>query len=696
MRAVVNNELLSETISKQGSSDSDSIASDILHIPSSPLVSNLSSPLRSSPIFDGEIDVPNEFTAVPNLVNDLPSSESDSESSTNSGSIAESVTINSPSNHEEYIDFEASADLFSSDLVKIYNKHNLTQSCLEDILKAARKHKIFKSLPCRAPTLLRLSNFKSNTIFINHSNREEHPYKGEFTYFGLIPSLLQAVEKCPILKKEILSNQAINFAISTDGGNLFKKGYYSKTIWPLMANIISQRYRFESILIGFFLGSGKPDHQEFLADLTHELSKIQSNYIEVDGVLIQIRIQFFTADAPARAFLKQICGHNSKKGCERCSLEQGKGDFCRCHFKNIPVNEMNLRTDASFRSQEDVEHHKGVSSLLIIPNFDIVQDVILDSLHLLDEGAAKRFLYHVLLESKGPARMLKANAKAMDEDISKLATFMPIDFQRRLGPLKFLKAYKATQYRFFLEYAGPVLLKGRVHTNVYNQFLRLHIATRILRSNLCSEEDLLKKSRELLTDYVGNVENTFGKGQIVYNTHSLLHLPDMSARFGLSLDDLSCYSSENFIREILNKIKSGKNISAQICRRFATKERYLCKKLFYDEPFIEWKGECAKINFKYLQIIVPSKNDCFCSLVCGSVVRLIRFDAKSNNFDCEKFNDLGSFFVLGEINSQQLGVKKVSVSRERLIVSIHALKAKLILLPFENKFISFPILHTIC
>ena len=42
--------------------------------------------------------------------------------------------------------------------------------------------------------------------------------------------------------------------------------------------------------------------------------------IAVNGVVFNIRLLFFTCDAPARQFLKCVKGHSGFYSCERCEI----------------------------------------------------------------------------------------------------------------------------------------------------------------------------------------------------------------------------------------------------------------------------------------------------------------------------------------------------------------------------------------
>ncbi|EFN71645.1 hypothetical protein EAG_00115, partial [Camponotus floridanus] len=77
--------------------------------------------------------------------------------------------------------------------------------------------------------------------------------------------------------------------------------------------------------------------------------------------------------------------------CERC-LVKGISVGKKLKKKRIyPETNCSKRTKESFEGRNQPQHHKenAVSPLLMLPNFDIINDVVLDSMHLLYLGVMK-------------------------------------------------------------------------------------------------------------------------------------------------------------------------------------------------------------------------------------------------------------------------------------------------------------------
>lgn len=63
---------------------------------------------------------------------------------------------------------------------------------------------------------------------------------------------------------------------------------------------------------------------------------------------------------------------------------------------------------------------------------------------------------------------------------------LPTDFARRPRDLDCLKKWKATEFRLFLLYLGPIVLNKVFNKNRYMHFMSLHVAITILASPVFS------------------------------------------------------------------------------------------------------------------------------------------------------------------------------------------------------------------
>ncbi|KAI9552634.1 hypothetical protein GHT06_020505 [Daphnia sinensis] len=134
-----------------------------------------------------------------------------------------------------------------------------------------------------------------------------------------------------------------------------------------------------------------------------------------------------------------------------------------------------LRTDESFRERFDPDHHNNYSCLEEL-NVDMVLDFPLDPMHLVDEGACRKFFFTLLFETD--YKVSPYTAKRIDDAMSILSQYTPGDFPRK--PRPFTTKMKATEWRQLRLYTGPVVLLNRIAPERYGHFLTFYVASKIL------------------------------------------------------------------------------------------------------------------------------------------------------------------------------------------------------------------------
>lgn len=101
-------------------------------------------------------------------------------------------------------------------------------------------------------------------------------------------------------------------------------------------------------------------------------------------------------DAPAKAFVLNVKGHNAYFGCTSCMQE---GTYIQNRVVFLDINS-SLRTNDSFRNKIDEDHHKGCSSLEQLP-INIIDIVFLDYMHNVCLGVVKRLIEYWVKLLKG-------------------------------------------------------------------------------------------------------------------------------------------------------------------------------------------------------------------------------------------------------------------------------------------------------
>lgn len=212
---------------------------------------------------------------------------------------------------------------------------------------------------------------------------------------------------------------------------------------------------------------------------------------------------------------------------------------------------------------------------------------IADSLHLLDLGIMKRFLIGWVHGG------FNFGAKFSGRDIVDISRFlysankfMPVELHRAVRELDCLRFWKGVEFRTFLLYLGPVILKDFLHEHVYQHFLILFCAVTICTSSVY--KDFIDISNSLLRDFVESYIDIYGIDSISSNVRNLIHLVEDVKRFG-PLTNISAYSFENTLFRIKRLLRHGKRPLSQVAKRLIEQS--------FSRP-----GHCPTRESKYIPV----------------------------------------------------------------------------------------------
>lgn len=389
---------------------------------------------------------------------------------------------------------------------------------------------------------------------------------GQYWYGGLRKKLIE------ICKKKNCSN-VIELAIHIDGTPIYKSS--KSEFWPVQCNV--NGVDMKAFFVAIYKGTSKPLSAEvFLRPLLNEIHDLIENGLSVSKTeLVHVKINKFILDAPARAFLKCIIGHGGYYSCERC---EERGEYL-CKFSRrskkpkksghvclLGTNAV-LRTDQSFRNQDNPDHHHDSSPLEELP-IDMVRDIPLEYLHLILYGVMKRLLIlwvdgtkHFKFSSNDVEQISKKHVRAGDTK--------PTEINRPNRSLNCLSFWKATEFRTFLLKTGPVVLRDHLTLELYNHFLAFHCAVTIC----CSEplQKFLPVAKTLFRTFTEKFSDLYGNENYTYSIHSLIHVTDDVARFGV-FDKYSAFPGENNLGFLKNLVRGGHLPLQQVIKRIAERD----------------------------------------------------------------------------------------------------------------------------
>ena len=369
----------------------------------------------------------------------------------------------------------------------------------------------------------------------------------------------------------------------------------NKNLWPLLCAIQLQP---QCVFpISLTIGPPKPPSANFLSDSLDEFRQVMETGIEADDRTVPIALRCVIADAPARALIKGTVQFNSASGCDKCAtkaewtysrdsdneaaavervlLEEAERRGVRRSTvarkrkgggrSTFQVTEnLEPRTNESFRRQTDNAHHKVLSPFLML-DIDMVKDFPIDYMHQVCLGVMKKLMHKWFQERIRDRTISAQNCERADGRLVSLRPHMPEEFARKPRTLVELKHWKATEFRQFLLYTGRYVLKEVLPPVNYDNFLALSVSCLILVSPSLTRRHV-GLARALLKYFVESARVIYGKKWLHYNLHAMLHLADEGERFG-SLDACSAFPFENHLYKMKKMIRGGKQPLVQLYNR---------------------------------------------------------------------------------------------------------------------------------
>lgn len=561
-------------------------------------------------------------------------------------------------------------------------KYNISHVALNELMAGIKPY--CPQLPKDARTLLRT---------IRKVNAEGEPKN--YYHFGLrncIENLLS--------RQSFINLSIIEVYINIDGLPLFKSS--SSEVYPILCSIISNCS--EVGVVGIYNGNQKPpDANIFLQSFVKEARDLTINGIEIKGQIYPFKIRAFICDVPATSFIKYTKGHTGYNSCNKCTV---KGEYFLDRVCYPYFNYFHLRTDNEFRQKLDKHHHTGTSILETIPNIDMVNDFPSDPMHLLYLGVVKKL---VNLWCKG-----KPKTKLSYHQISEISKLLidescniPCEFNRKSRTLLEYKRWKATEFRTFLFYTGPVVLKSVLKTDKYLNFLSLHVAVTIL-SNSMHMEQYIEYAKLLMQYFVKTFIILYGKENASHNIHNLLHLSNEAEKFG-TLQEFSAFPFENYLQSILKLIRKNDKPLEQIVRRISEHNFCLNTKFnmrsnnepellnpHFNGPLVNHQNckQFSKVKFKNFMLKTREPDNC-CCLNDGTIIVIKNFASNIEGTIVigHKYRSLQDFYS-EPCKSSTFGIYVVDNIGHLQNWNLGQIAYKCLKLKLKDKHIVFPLMHS--
>jgi len=526
---------------------------------------------------------------------------------------------------------------------------------------------------------------------------------GGYYHFG-ITEVLQNMWTRGLL--ELLpSEHSIMLQLSIDGLQLFKSSSYQ--FWPILGSVVNavNRHVFE---IGLYGGCQKPSNvHEFLSDLVSDIKQLENDGILFDDRKYSVSVHSIVCDAPARSYVKCIKPHNSYHGCERCT-EAGKWIAGRVTFLST---DKPLRTDDSIKNETDEDHQVGESPFVCL-NVGLVTQFPLDVMHLVYLGVMRRLIMcwlRGLIETN--CRLPGQSVRMISDRLLGVQRYMCCEFVRRPRALSEIDRWKATEFRTFLLYLGPIVLKGILSKQHYKHFMLLHVAMYCLTSSrLCSSH--IDYAQMLLSKFVQEAPELYGPEFVVYNVHSLIHICDDARLYG-HLNTVNAFVYESHLKQVKKCVQHANNPLKQAVKRIlerqnvevraekhSVKKDIICQKQHSSGPVCSGVS-CVKQFMKLVcsRCTITSSVNNNCVLLSNGEIGFVRNIVQSDDDEvfilCEQFGSVASFFD-HPCKSEDLGYCLVATKLRPTLVAIKAsaVASKCLCLPHSSdSFVIIPLCH---
>jgi len=428
---------------------------------------------------------------------------------------------------------------FNKKLCQLIIKYKISHNCVNELLEILRSEGL--DVPKDVRTLLKTPKSKSHEI--------NQIANGSYIHIGIefmIKPVLQ------LYFDSLIHLDTLLLSVNVDGLSITNSS--KSSFWPILISFINIPILAKIVLpVGIFHGkSSKPGSVfSFFNPFISEMKSLFSNGIHINGKKFLFSIGQIICDAPAKAFLLNVKQFNAYHSCNSC-IEEGTYINRRICFLGINAP---LRTNESFRLKSDEHYHKGLCLFEELP-INITSVVVLEYMHNVCLGIMKRLL-QFWKNGQKPVRFLNKDCEQqISNELVNLHPHLPSEFNRLTRSIDELEYWKATEYRTFLLYTGHILLKGRIKSSLYQHFLLLHSAIKILISNeTCFS--LNDQANNLLKQFVQDYPNLYGKEYVTYNVHGLIHISNFVKIHG-PLDQFSAFKFENYLQIIKKTIHSAK------------------------------------------------------------------------------------------------------------------------------------------
>lgn len=378
------------------------------------------------------------------------------------------------------------------------------------------------------------------------------------------------------LKTRLNSDDNIwSVSFNTDGVSIVNSA--KSSLWPilLMCNFLPPRLRFidkNIIVAGLYHADDKPNMHDFLKPLAEEFGTLSSNGIFIRNQICRIYLTNALLDLPAKSIVSQTKQFNSFYACNFCIQTGERTNKGVRYTYKVPciarTHRSILENMNKWQRNPNQSHQgiKGISPMITFEHFDLADCFPIDYMHCVLLGVTKNMLTFWTDPKNKNEEYYMTKTKRNILSIRLMGIKTPSYISRRARPLEQLKHFKASEYRSLLLYYLPVCLKKLLPKKYILHLCALSSSIyQLLQPEITKEELDLVQIR--LDGFIKEYQVYYGKVNMTFNVHSLIHLVHCVRTFG-PLFGFSMFPFESYNGRLKNYVIASTDIMYQIAIRY--------------------------------------------------------------------------------------------------------------------------------
>lgn len=230
---------------------------------------------------------------------------------------------------------------------------------------------------------------------------------------------------------------------------------------------------------------------------------------------------------------------------------------------------------AACRTGTIVHGVKGPSPLINLPGFSPAWSWCPDYMHCVLLGVSRQ-LTELWFSDTGTEYYcgMPSTMRLINERLCKIR--MPVCVSRQPRSLQVRKYWKASEWQYWLLHYSVLCLTDVLGEKYLTHWSLLVSGVFLLLKDSISNADV-DLSTQLLTEFVVGVEFLYGRKNMTYNVHQVLHLPKSALLFG-PLWAHSCFTFETNMGRLLQLITSANGVALQVATRLLLRSSLLVMK----------------------------------------------------------------------------------------------------------------------